>query len=105
MGTVPAGGGDRPKRADRHPFPPQRHLRRGADPRLTLPGVATIPAVLLHGLVGPGNLWLAALLMPLYMAGTWTGQALFTPGRERFYRGAAHAVIVLAMLVGLPLWD
>jgi uncharacterized membrane protein YfcA len=72
---------------------------------LTLLGAALAPGLLLRGLVDGPTLWLGALLVPAYVAGTAAGQALFRPGRDRLYRGVAHGVIALAVLVGLPLWD
>lgn len=57
------------------------------------------------GLVAPGALLLAALLVAPYALGTAVGQALFDPERERAYRALAYMVIGAAILTGLPLFD
>lgn len=71
---------------------------------LTLLGIALIPSLALQGLVTAPALWLAVLLVPVYMIGTRVGQALFDPGREALYRSVAHGVIALAVVAGLPVW-
>jgi uncharacterized protein len=71
-------------------------------------------AVLDIGIVA--NLWLRGLLsweiVPLslglalpYGVGIAVGQGLFHPDRERAYRRLAYAVILAAILTGLPLFD
>ena len=59
----------------------------------------------LQGLVSARALWLALLLAPAYLITMALGQAAFAPGRERAYRRAAYAVIALAIVTGLPLFD
>ncbi len=49
--------------------------------------------------------WTAFLLAIPYFITTLIGQALFQPNREGLYRGAAYAVIALAVLTGLPIWS
>lgn len=56
-----------------------------------------------------GRLELPALLTGLLliipnMVGTFIGTALFVPGRERLYRGAAYVLIFFAAMAGLPIW-
>ncbi len=48
---------------------------------------------------------LAAVLAVPYFVTTLVGQAMFDPAHEKLYRTAAYAVIALAVLTGLPLWD
>lgn len=71
---------------------------------LTLLGAALLPGLGARGLVTPAALWLGALLVPLYMAGSRAGQALFDPVREALYRRVAYAVILAALVAGLPVW-
>ncbi|PIL13674.1 hypothetical protein P775_27310 [Puniceibacterium antarcticum] len=63
-------------------------------PLMAFQGLLTLPAVAL-GLV---------LLLP-YGAGTHLGAYLFRPGLEKFYRTVAYVIILLAVLLGLPVWD
>jgi uncharacterized membrane protein YfcA len=42
---------------------------------------------------------------PLYGAGVWVGTHMFGLASERSFRLACHAMIALAALLGLPLWD
>ena len=48
---------------------------------------------------------LAGALAVPYFVTTMIGQAMFDPRHEKVYRTAAYAVIALAVLTGLPLWD
>jgi len=48
---------------------------------------------------------LALLLAGPYLLTLLVGQRLFTPSRERFFRLTAYAIIALAILSGLPLFD
>ena len=48
---------------------------------------------------------LAGLLAVPYFLTTMIGQAMFDPKHEKIYRNAAYAVIALAVIMGLPLWD
>lgn len=46
----------------------------------------------------------AALALP-YLVTSLIGQALFDPRHERLYRWLAYAVIGLAVITGLPIWE
>ncbi|MFV2052314.1 TSUP family transporter [Aliiroseovarius sp. YM-037] len=48
---------------------------------------------------------IGAILAVPYFVTTMIGQALFRPGYEKTYRWAAYAVIAVAVLTGLPLFD
>ena len=48
---------------------------------------------------------LALLLAVPYFITSLIGQSLFDPRHERLYRGAAYAVIALALISGLPIWS
>lgn len=72
---------------------------------LTLLGAAILPGLALQGLITPAGLWLGLLLVPLYMAGNYAGQAMFSPSRDRLYRRIAYGLIALALVAGLPLWS
>ncbi len=68
---------------------------------LTLGSLLVIPQMALQGLISAEALWLGALLLPAYGAGGLAGQKLFDPARERLYRGAAYALIAVAIALGL----
>ncbi len=59
----------------------------------------------IRGSVGMDEVILAAALAVPYFTTTMIGQALFSPSRERIYRGLSYAVIGLAVVTGLPLWE
>ena len=67
--------------------------------------VVIVANLLWQGAVGADTLLLAVLLSVPYFFTTLVGQALFDPALERPYRWVAYAVIALAVLSGLPLWD
>lgn len=66
--------------------------------------------VLIIGVMaGFGRVTLAGAALGLVLAlpnlaGNWLGGHLFRPEYERFYRGAAYALIASAALSGLPVW-
>ncbi|WP_375691496.1 TSUP family transporter [Pseudooceanicola sp. LIPI14-2-Ac024] len=67
--------------------------------------VGIIVNLFLRDLVTVDAIWLGLLLAMPYLMGVLAGQALFDPARERLFRGLAYAVIGLAILAGLPLFD
>lgn len=72
--------------------------------------LAALDAVILVNLgikgdITPGLLLLAGIVSIPYAVTTTIGQALFDPRHERLYRRAAYAVIGLAVVSGLPVWD
>lgn len=67
--------------------------------------VVLLANLLLGGLAQVTMLPVALMLAVPYLVTTLIGQALFDPKSERVYRGAAYAVIALAVITGLPLWD
>jgi uncharacterized membrane protein YfcA len=72
---------------------------------LTVTGFAVLPAMAVQGLIDTRSLVLGVLLALPYAAGSLIGRALFVPDRDRTYRRVAHAVILGAILAGLPIWD
>lgn len=48
---------------------------------------------------------LGLLLFAPIVAGNILGAAIFDPARERMYRGVAYAVIFVAALTSLPIWE
>ena len=64
-----------------------------------------LPLLYFQGLLTATALVLGVLLLVPYGFGAVVGQALFTPGRERFYRIVAYIIIGTATLAGLPIWD
>lgn len=72
---------------------------------LAVMDLALIANFLIAGLGGTQPIWLGLILMPAYICGAHVGQLLFRPGQERTYRAAACAVIALAIVTGLPVFD
>lgn len=71
---------------------------------LTLNGAMLLPFMAVQGMLPWSTVWLGLLLFVPYGLGARAGQALFVPRWERWYRGAAYAIVAAAILVGLPVW-
>jgi uncharacterized membrane protein YfcA len=71
---------------------------------LTLSSLTFLPQLWLQGLLPPRALWLGAILLIPYAAGTWAGTQLFRPERAVFYRRFAYVLIGAAGLAALPFW-
>ncbi|MCU4654873.1 sulfite exporter TauE/SafE family protein [Roseibacterium sp. SDUM158016] len=69
---------------------------------LTLSSLTFLPQLWLQGLLPPRAVWLGAILLIPYAAGTWAGTRLFRPERAVFYRRFAYALIGAAGLAALP---
>ncbi|MBP0463616.1 sulfite exporter TauE/SafE family protein [Roseomonas sp. PWR1] len=67
--------------------------------------VAVTAAFAWRGLFGWQTAWLALAAGPAYAAGLWGGTALFGLASERVFRGAGYALILVAAVLGMPLWD
>lgn len=72
--------------------------------------LAALDAVIVANLALGGAITAELLLLAVvvslpYAATTAIGQALFDPRHETLYRRAAYAVIALAVVSGLPIWD
>ena len=72
---------------------------------LTMTSLLMLPLLHLQGLLTGAAVALGALLLLPYGVGAVVGQALFTPGRESFYRMVAYVIIGAATIAGLPIWD
>ena len=67
---------------------------------------AAIPILMaLQGRMTLGILALGLILILPYAAGGWAGARLFDPARATLYRRAAYAIVAVAGVAGLPLWD
>ncbi len=76
----------------------------------TIVFLAALDAVIVANLVFGGlsslsALWAALILSVPYVITTLIGKALFDPGLEKIYLLASYAVIAVAVLTGLPLFD
>lgn len=71
---------------------------------LTLNSILLLPVMWVQGVLPPEALWLGAVMLAPYGAGSLIGQALFTPARASLYRIVAYSVIGGAVIAGLPLW-
>ena len=72
--------------------------------------LAALDAVIVANLALGGAITAKLLLLAVvvslpYAATTAIGQALFDPRHETLYRRAAYAVIALAVVSGLPIWE
>lgn len=72
--------------------------------------LAALDIVLIANLIWQGAVsWalvtLAVVLAVPYVITTLIGQAFFDPKHERLYRWVAYAVIGLAVISGLPIWE
>ena len=72
---------------------------------LTITSLLMLPLLAFQGLLTGSTLVLGGFLLLPYGVGTYLGQAMFTPGRERFYRTVAYVIIGAATVAGLPIWD
>ncbi len=72
---------------------------------LTVTSLLMLPLMAAQGVLTAQAVALGAVLLVPYGAGALIGQAMFRPDRERFYRVVAYAIIGLATLAGVPLWD
>lgn len=72
---------------------------------LSITSMLMLPLLHLQGLLTGESLMLGAFLLLPYGLGAVLGQAMFTPGRERFYRTVAYVIIATATAAGVPIWD
>lgn len=72
---------------------------------LSVTGFMVLPMMAVQGLIDGSTLALGVLLMVPYAAGNLFGQWLFRPDLEWLYRRAAYAIIGMAVVLGLPIWD
>ncbi|MBM7066691.1 sulfite exporter TauE/SafE family protein [Actibacterium sp. 188UL27-1] len=72
---------------------------------LTFGTMLLLPVMWMSGALPSTALWLGALLLAPYGAGTLVGQALFDPARDGLYRMVAYVVIAAAIVAGLPVWS
>lgn len=81
-----------------------RQMRANLASFLTVVNAALLPMLWLQGALTARAAWIGLLLLPVYMAGTVLGAALFRPRWERLYRGLAHGTVAVALVAGLPLF-
>lgn len=67
--------------------------------------VAVTAAFAWRGLIGMDSVWFALAAGPAYGAGLWAGSALFGRASEATFRFAGIALILVAAVLGMPLWD
>jgi uncharacterized membrane protein YfcA len=68
-------------------------------------GVISAVTYLLGGLLTLSTLVLALVIAPAYGVGLWCGARLFGRASDIVFRRACFALIALAALLGLPVWD
>lgn len=66
---------------------------------------AVIVTYLAKGLLTPEVLAIGAIVAPLHILAMFAGSKLFDRASEKTYRRVAYAIITLAALVSMPLWD
>jgi uncharacterized membrane protein YfcA len=67
--------------------------------------IVVMTTFLLRDLVTMEAFLVGVLLVPSYMLGGLLGQRLFSPKREALFRALAYGIILLAALVGLPVFS
>src|SRR5205085_8640830 len=70
-----------------------------------LMGLITGTAYVAQGIMRADVLALALLLGVPFMLAMWVGARWFHGASEQAYRRAAYAIITLAAIVSMPLWD
>jgi uncharacterized protein len=71
----------------------------------TIGGVLSAAAYLAGGLLDRGLLLVAAVVSPGYGMGLWMGGRMFSKASQKSFRQICFALIALAAVLGLPLWD
>ena len=66
---------------------------------------ALIATYLWFGLITPDVIALAAFVAPVHILAMFAGAKVFHFASEQTYRRTAYAIIALAALVSMPLWD
>lgn len=64
-----------------------------------------LPTLYFLGAFTVQAVWLAALFLPLYVAGTEFGHRLFRSGYDGLYRAFACFVVAGSVIIGLPVFD
>ncbi|MEP3345436.1 MAG: sulfite exporter TauE/SafE family protein [Litoreibacter sp.] len=72
---------------------------------LTISSLLLLPSMAVQNMLSGQAVALGVLLLIPYGAGAMLGQAIFIPRFEVFYRTTAYAIIAIAILMGLPIWD
>lgn len=72
---------------------------------LTISSLLLLPSMALQGILTVEAIIFGVVLLIPYGLGAKLGQAIFIPRFEVFYRNIAYAIIALAILMGLPIWD
>ena len=67
--------------------------------------VVVMLTFLIRDLISLEAFLIGVLLVPSYLIGGLLGQKLFDPRHERLFRGLAYAIILLAAITGLPVFD
>ena len=65
----------------------------------------SIVTYLVHGLLTPQVIALALMIGPMHIASMWAGGKLFGFASEQTYRRIAYAIITLAAIGSMPLFD
>jgi hypothetical protein len=64
-----------------------------------------LPQMALQGVLSRPAIWLGLIMLVPYGLGTLVGRRFFNPEFELVYRRTAYAIIALAAIVGLPIWE
>jgi uncharacterized membrane protein YfcA len=72
---------------------------------LTLISLLMLPQMALQGVLSRPAIWLGLIMLVPYGLGTLVGRRFFNPEFELVYRRTAYAIIALAAIVGLPIWE
>ncbi len=72
---------------------------------LFITDIAVMLTFLSRGLIGIDAAIIGILLIPAYMIGGLIGARIFNPAHEKAFRLTAYAIITIALLSGLPIFD
>jgi len=84
---------------------PARALRASFALYIAAGGAFAGIAYAVSGLLGPALFGPFLVAAPVYGLGIWAGSRMFGLASEASFRTACHAMIALAALLSLPLWD
>ncbi len=84
---------------------PKREMRAIFNLYLSVGDLLALAGCLLAGLVGAAVLGPLLVTAPLYAGGIWLGSRMFGLASEVTFRRLCYAMIAVAALLSLPIWD
>ena len=72
---------------------------------LVVLGLVLLGGYTWHGLMSPEAIALAALLGPVYILALVVGARLYSGSSDQLYRRIAYAIVTLAAVASMPVFD